>query len=1541
MKHFCHFALFVIVATAPMSTFAATSVTARRAMADDVKHATQLLHADSRSAVWMNVNEDRGQVDFATFSIKVPLRYRDQSIDAMAIWFLSSYHDVFGSVPLIDLAQVETRYLPNGFTQLSYQQHYQGVPIEGAFTRLILSTEGTETLVRGFYNQLVGTLDLSLAGAIVTLEDALEIVGHHFNQQGAPSLHASKNVITFIRGDEPLSERARLAIRLEVKLEDSSFYRVWIDRMNGELLNFVDLRISGMSDSRIATVWHAQDAKEAGTTQPDYGCLLSKQNPCVDSDLVSPYCRPDENFHRCIGIHLDPDVDNNQISDPTTTYKESRLVQTDLSNPSNTAHYLYPEDDAFWDSLLTLPLREIPSRYYEMLVDNGYDRVDPNYPFAVNLVWDMLDDDFANAYADFDTGFLIFHHLLSLPAIIGHEMTHWLLLDKSVEYDLQGIGDAIHEGMADVGGILASLRFCDELTPEQSANPDIADYCGENGMTAWKMGYRVSLPDNWALPVLEQMVEEKLGQEFTEFERQYTIPLYDQLCWYMDWDGAPGYKYVVGIGTCANYFPESGDAWSSVNENDWIGLTDDDTPTWEWIDGPAETYSDMPECHNSGRLIPRAAFMLAQPTSAPCTENHELCVYGIGEAFLEELFVHTAMGLTPYLDDDDWASDSPEESEYSNHCDQWMFTCMWNVDITIYDAPDIEYLLKWSICEKVAAAFVSEGVCDYDRDLHYNRADNCLFVDNPDQADTDFATVQMLRITVAGAQLVDVVQPDGVGDACDECPDVYGKPQYDGCPFPMFGFWPTLIESFQEINAYLDGSQWFAVGNRNGLYLLQKDDMGSPQGAAHFFRGTQIEEIVSKDNRLFVSGENLFAILTVDPESGDGTVELTLETTGTPAFTMRGDLTALSNGNSFSIHELSDSGEPVPLGAGEVSSQINDLAFVGGKLIAAHDAGLTTIDIQTGSHFSTFQTSAVTEISWKGDYLFAIKDREIEVFELMDSGDLAPFDKISVMAGAEIEVAGDQVHVVTSDEPRCVIYVDKGSQSTDPDGLSFESAFTEIDQGVNEAARLYNELDIECEVWVREGEYNIYQDGADDTLELESGVQVFGGFEGDEKLRIERDWVSYPTILSGQPAGGGEDRVHTVVTGADGAVLDGFVITGGQAESGGHVLLVDGSWLGQDDTMKERLENLGFNVTQAESYSIQWDTVLSGYDLIVVNGLALQLSLGAQLNITNSGIPVLTVDIFFSWYWHMYAYVGGENAQFYGSWLLIFGQWDVFDQIVRFIANPRGGNGAALTLKNGDMLVRNVDFVNNDSLGSGGAVVIEDGHLTVKNCRFKNNRASVDGGAISARRAELTIGQSRFEGNRAARNGGALHLLKSDAQISAGFLDANQAGLNGGAIYAGVSSSANLLNSQITLNLAHTGGAAFAESNAALNLRGVTCAYNEATADTGVVMASDTASVEIVSSIVFGNASQNSYDISGPANVSYSLIEDGFPGEGNIAGDPLFADKEAGDYRLTSSSPCIDTGFDESALPRDMKGKTRRDIPGVGSSLVDMGAFEF
>ena len=129
--------------------------------------------------------------------------------------------------------------------------------------------------------------------------------------------------------------------------------------------------------------------------------------------------------------------------------------------------------------------------------------------------------------------------------------------------------------------------------------------------------------------------------------------------------------------------------------------------------------------------------------------------------------------------------------------------------------------------------------------------------------------------------------------------------------------------------------------------------------------------------------------------------------------------------------------------------------------------------------------------------------------------------------------------------PGPVVYVDADATG-DGDGTSWTDAATSLRLG----------LGIACggveEIWVAEGTYTP-TDGDDltSTFLLNSGIGVYGGFDGTETSRSQRHPGTNPTILSGRILVGGVPTgcYHVVTgTGADPtAILDGFVVEGAAA----------------------------------------------------------------------------------------------------------------------------------------------------------------------------------------------------------------------------------------------------------------------------------------------------------------------------------------------------------------------------------------------------------
>jgi hypothetical protein len=178
----------------------------------------------------------------------------------------------------------------------------------------------------------------------------------------------------------------------------------------------------------------------------------------------------------------------------------------------------------------------------------------------------------------------------------------------------------------------------------------------------------------------------------------------------------------------------------------------------------------------------------------------------------------------------------------------------------------------------------------------------------------------------------------------------------------------------------------------------------------------------------------------------------------------------------------------------------------------------------------------------------------------------------------------------------------------------------------------------------------------------------------------------------------------------------------------------------------------------------------------------------------------------------------------------------------------------------------------------------------------------------------------------------------------------NSAGFGGG-IRMYDTSNATLVNVGLFGNSAAYAGGAISGSSAGPTLINCTVADNTATLLGGGIYEG----VPVLANcIVWGNT--NGQIETPSATVTFSNVQGGHAGSGNIDADPMFVDPIQGDYRLGPGSPCIDAG-ENAAVPvgvtTDLDGTPRfvddpdtPDCPqapgGCGEPpVVDMGAYEF
>ena len=263
-----------------------------------------------------------------------------------------------------------------------------------------------------------------------------------------------------------------------------------------------------------------------------------------------------------------------------------------------------------------------------------------------------------------------------------------------------------------------------------------------------------------------------------------------------------------------------------------------------------------------------------------------------------------------------------------------------------------------------------------------------------------------------------------------------------------------------------------------------------------------------------------------------------------------------------------------------------------------------------------------------------------------------------------------------------------------------------------------------------------------------------------------------------------------------------------------------------------------------------------------------------------------------------------------------------------FAGGYGGGCGAYLDATSA--VIEDCRFESSVSLADngGGLLVAAGSVVTAERCVFADNSLQDDhtgGGVYVAAMGDLTVRASSFEGNFSARGGAAANfgtlsiedssLFDNTAQ-SFSFLDGR-----GGGVYAAAGASTQLVRCVLAGNQAIPGLGGGGEGGAVFGpalLENCTVVGN-----TAVNAGGGACGASLLNTIHRDNLPAA---LCAAPSVTYSDVEGGAAGVGNIDLDPLFWDPAGRDYHLLLGSPCIDAGDPTSPLDPD-------------GTRADMGAF--
>jgi hypothetical protein len=256
-------------------------------------------------------------------------------------------------------------------------------------------------------------------------------------------------------------------------------------------------------------------------------------------------------------------------------------------------------------------------------------------------------------------------------------------------------------------------------------------------------------------------------------------------------------------------------------------------------------------------------------------------------------------------------------------------------------------------------------------------------------------------------------------------------------------------------------------------------------------------------------------------------------------------------------------------------------------------------------------------------------------------------------------------------------------------GSTWADAFTDLQSALSAAGS-------NAQLWVAEGTYKPTS-GSDRTatFQLLPSVSLYGGFAGTETELSQRNWRAFLTVLSGDLSGNDvgasntSENVYHVVKGANNAVLDGFVIRGGNANAA-----------------EPNYKGAGMlNVSVSPSVA----------NCVFVNNYAIYGSAGLGAAIYNSGCTAVV-----------------QNCTFCGN-----------------VASGNSGGGGGIYNLNARPTIQNCLFAGNAAV-AGGGLFNSSATATVQNCTFAGNTG---GGLKNAGASVTALRSDTFYGNTAVSGG--------------------------------------------------------------------------------------------------------------------------------------------------------------------------------------------
>lgn len=303
--------------------------------------------------------------------------------------------------------------------------------------------------------------------------------------------------------------------------------------------------------------------------------------------------------------------------------------------------------------------------------------------------------------------------------------------------------------------------------------------------------------------------------------------------------------------------------------------------------------------------------------------------------------------------------------------------------------------------------------------------------------------------------------------------------------------------------------------------------------------------------------------------------------------------------------------------------------------------------------------------------------------------------------------------------------------------------------------------------------------------------------------------------------------------------------------------------------------------------------------------------------------------------------VGGGTGYGKGGAIRIDSGADVDIHDCLFVDNDIDGYGGGVNVVEANAEVEDCVFDRN-SAQEGGGMKVHSGSASMRRCIFKDNVANLIGGAFSGYDSETDAIDCLFLNNDGPYGGGAECHEGTRAEFVNCLFARNTAAQEGGAMTFTFQSGVKVVNCTIANNSTEdTGGGIFMHDSSGMITN---CIFSKN--NSHAIFENSTDVDPVVTNCLFdanpdgayfNEGSQSIENASGPNSMNTILTE----ADGNLDGNPKFANPKLDDYHLTNASPAIDTGFSADAPDHDIDGDLRPIDIAKGSTSFDIGYDEY